>query len=277
MQKQKYFYLKDEITIIDDSSNTIEVLVKSKGFSLLPYVFSKPTPITLNVDKETFKRNKTISWDVINKTHIIKENLGSSFDIISVDPDTLIFTYDILASKKVPIKFNENIKYALGFDVINQLKLSQDSVKLVGPQNILNDIFEIETEALELNDVKANIKETLNLKIPKVSNLNILPKKIEVTGVIQRFTEGTLSVPVEIVNSPIGLKLNYFPKEVSLSFYVNLVNYDAVDPNDFKVICDYETLKNESQRYLSPKIIQKSALVKSTRLKQNKIEFIILQ
>jgi hypothetical protein len=269
--------LKDEIILVADSNNTIEVLVKSKGFNLLWYAFYDPRPIVVDANKETFKRGRTLSWDAVNKLYVIKENLGAAFDIISIDPDTLVFTYDILASKKVPIIFNKQIGYASGYDVLDELKLSQDSVKLIGSQNALQAIEKIETNILELKEVKENINQTLKFNKFDNPNITIVPNEIDVSGIVKRFTEGNLSVAVELINVPLDVKLNYFPKEVSLSYYVDLENYNLVKETDFKIVCDYNDLKNEEQRLLSIEIIEKSNLVKATRLKQNSIEFIILE
>lgn len=269
--------LKDEITLVADSNNTIEVLVKSKGFNLLQYAFYNPKPIILDANKETFKRGKTLSWDVVKNLHVIKENLGTAFDIISVDPDTLVFKYDILASKKVPVILNKNIAYALGYDVMGELKLSQDSIKLIGSQNALQTIEKIETDVLLLKEVKEDINETLKFNPLENSNVTLVPSEIKISGVVKRFTEGNMSVTVELINVPLDIKLNYFPKEVSLSYYVDLENYNSVKETDFKVVCDYNDLKNEAEHFLSIKITEKSNLVKTTRLKQNRIEFIILE
>lgn len=269
--------LKDEIVLEQDSSNTINVIVKSKGFHLLKYVFYDPDPIVIDANKETFKRGKTLAWDATNNLYTIKESLGDAYDIISITPDTLVFNYDILASKKVPIVFRNKIDYALGYDVFDDLQLSQDSVKLLGSQNILQSINHIETNPLELNEVKENINQTLGFDIADLPAITIVPESVNVSGVVKRFTEGNISVPVELINVPLDVKLNYFPKEIALSYYVDLENYNSVKDADFKIICDYNDLKDTEQRFLNIKLTEQSSLVKSTRLKQNSIQFIILE
>ncbi|MCC1484807.1 CdaR family protein [Winogradskyella immobilis] len=269
--------LKDEIVVLDDSSNTIEVFVKSKGFNLLKYTFYNPKPILLDGNKDVIKKGKTMSWGALKNLHVIRENLGESFDIISITPDTLTFNFDILETKQVPIIFNNEINYALGYNVLGEIELSNDSVKLIGSQSHLKTISEIATNTLQLSEVKENIDQTLGLKLPENSNIKIVPEEVNVKGVVKRFTEGNISVPIELINVPIGVKLNYFPKEVELSYYVDLEAYSSVKASDFKIVCDYKDLKDEEQRFLAIEISETSNLVKSTRLKQNRIQFIILK
>jgi YbbR domain-containing protein len=93
---------------------------------------------------------------------------------------------------------------------------------------------------------------------------------------VEKFTEGVVKVPVTILNIPEGLLIKYFPKEVNVTFYTSLNNFNKVKAKDFKVVCDYSKL-GEKQSFLIPEIRNKSEFAKAVKLNQQHIEFIILE
>ena len=82
-------------------------------------------------------------------------------------------------------------------------------------------------------------------------------------------------MPINILNLPLDKEINYFPKQVEVVYYVDLENFNSVKATDFSVIADFENLNNSTQRFLELKIVKSPMLVKTTRLSQNKVEYII--
>lgn len=128
---------------------------------------------------------------------------------------------------------------------------------------------------MSLQDIKSDIELPLNLIIPDSSeNLVYSHKKITIKGKVDKFTEGIIDVPVDIVNIPKGITINYFPKVTGVSFYTSLANYKDVSQNDFIIECDFRDII-EGKSYLEPKIIKFPENVKNVKLNNKRIEFII--
>ena len=89
------------------------------------------------------------------------------------------------------------------------------------------------------------------------------------------FTEGTIEVPVTMTNRPEDITINYFPKTVTILYYVDLDSFGLIKANDFIVECNYEDI-NEEQTYLIPKIVKSPELIKRVNIKQKRIDFIKL-
>lgn len=267
--------LDDEIVITQDSTHIIETIVQAKGYNLLPFVFNTKNTLPINGKNQVTKNDKTLVFDVRANRHLLTKELGNQIEIISVKPDTLFFKYDVMATKQVPIQLSSDITYVPGYDVLNQLQLSQDSVKLIGSQSMLNTISRVVTNTLELKEVQSDINATIDLERLDKSIL-IVPSQIDVFGVVKRFTEDSFSIPVELINVPLGKDINYFPKTVDLIYYVSIDAYKELKASDFKVIADFNTLSNNDQRFLDLKIETKSKAVKNTKLNQDRIEFISL-
>jgi hypothetical protein len=102
-----------------------------------------------------------------------------------------------------------------------------------------------------------------------------IPKSVNVKAEIKRFTEGTIEIPITIENKPDNIKINYFPKSVTLSYYVDLDNYNGIATSDFIVECNYADLE-ENQTYFVPKVLKKPEFVKRISIKQKRIDFIKL-
>ena len=267
--------IADEILLQDDSTNYINAYVEAKGFSLLPLFFKSDKQLKLNAKNDVTLKSDYFIFDVQKHKYLIENQLGNSFELISVKPDTLLITYSKRASKKVPLTLNQSIKYAVGYDLKGDFKFNVDSVKIVGSSSEVNKIHSISTKELILNDVNSTIDKTLKLDISNFKNIEVFPKEVKVRGEVAKFTEGTVEVPVTITNQPNNISINYFPKTVSVFYYVDLENYNAVTGKDFKVECDYEDL-DDNQTFLKPKVVKGPDFVKHINIKQKRIDFIKL-
>lgn len=267
--------LEDDIIIENDTSNTLNVYVEAKGFTLLPYALNPSKIAKLNAKEDVKKEKNTYIFNTIQKRFLIEEAFGESFKIIQIKPDSVILPYTNLASKYIPILINSEIDYKTGFDSSSVLTTTVDSVKIVGPASILEQINQIETENLIKNTVNENISESVNLINPFPGKVKLFPKAINVTANIERFTEGTIEVPVKLINIPNGTTVNYFPKQIEVTYYLPLKDYKSTEASNFKIICDFKTV-SANQSYIMPTLIQKPTFVKRASLKQHRVDFIKL-
>ncbi|MFK7833919.1 MAG: CdaR family protein [Winogradskyella sp.] len=267
--------IDDEILLKNDSLNYINAYVEAKGFSLISLMFTTSKDLILSAKLDVSITSHHFIFDVQKQQYLIEDQLGDSYKLLNTSPDTLLIAYSKSASKMVPIELKQTIDYAIGYDLKGNFKLSQDSVKIVGPASEIYKINTIATKEVVLNDVQAQIDESVDLDISEYADIAIFPKKISMKGDVVKFTEGTVEVPISIKNQPSDVTINYFPKTVNVSYYVDLENYNTIKALDFKVECDYDTLK-ENQTYLVPKVVKKPEVVKYTNVKQKKIDFIKL-
>ncbi|WP_229720508.1 YbbR-like domain-containing protein [Winogradskyella helgolandensis] len=265
----------DEILLKNDSANYIQAYVEAKGFSLMPFVFSNIKELEVNAKSDVTMKSNSFIFDVAKHKYLIEDQLGNAYDLISIMPDTLLISYSKRASKLVPITFNSAINYAVGYDLKGEFNFNIDSVKVVGSLEEVEKISSVASESLVLNDVKSDIGNIVRLDISDYDNVDVFPKTIEVSGEVARFTEGIIEVPIIITNQPGNVVINYFPKTVTLSYYVDLENYNAIKALDFKVECDYAELE-DNQTFLKPKVVKKPNFVKHVNIKQKQIDFIEL-
>jgi hypothetical protein len=267
--------LADEIVLQNDSLNIVKAYVEAKGFTLLPYMFNKSKDITIDAKTDVLQKSNHYIFDVQKHLYLIEDQMGESYKIISLKPDTLKLDYSKLTSKYVPLQLKSKISFAPGFDIKDNIQFSTDSVKVVGAETIIDSIKVITTEQLELIDVSSDINEKIDVDKFQLSGVEVYPKRISINAKIARFTEGTIEVPVTIINKPSNVLINFFPKKVTLSYYVDLESYNSISSSDFIVECNFSEA-SDNQSYLIPEISNKPDNVKRVNIKQKRIDFIKL-
>lgn len=253
----------------------IDLLVKANGFKLLAANFSS-RKLSLLANKLRKKKGNNYYFLTKNQQINIQKQLKSGIKLQRILKDTVYLRLGSLKSKKIPVFADLDIQYQLGYDIAEEIKISPDSILISGPELQLNKINSIKTSQLKLEDVSKNIKQTLEVLLPvDMSTVKIDTNQVEVTVVVDKFTEGNFEVPVKIKNLPEGVKLNTFPKNVKVFYKIGLNNFNKVTANSFEIICDYKKSKSNELSYLLPKLKSKPKLVSSVRIVPEKIDFLI--
>ncbi len=271
----KVINLPEEQIIIKDSTHQLDILIKTYGFKLMRYYLSDPK-IAIDLEK-TQNINKSYLWTALNNGGDIKAQFIDNVIVEGIQPDTIIFNYDVNYVKKVPIILLSNVNFAPGYNLKEDYVLQPDSVRLIGPRVIVDEINEINTDTLILDNVKTDILRMLDLILPEqIETIAMSSKRVNIEADVDKFTEGTVQVPITIRNLPKNLSVNYFPKKVSVVFNTALSNYSSVEVGDFLVECDFNDFSDQSS-FLVPRMIKKPDIVRSVKINQTKIEIIISQ
>lgn len=267
--------LPDTAVILKDSTHQLKVTLRTYGFNWLNYYFFEPS-LDIDFKNDVTKTDSIFIWSTAKGFSTINNQFEKSVKVMSINPDTLKFKYDINAVKYVPVKPNLDITYSPGYNVLEGEKIDLDSVKVIGPKSFLSTINHIETKLFKAENVRQPIKETVLLNLDSLDpSITIATNKIVLTSKVERFTEGTLSIPIEVINIPRTISLTHFPKALNVYYLTSLEKFNSINKNDFKVVCDYNELTNNST-YLNPKLIKlPSKIIKHVKLQQQNIEFII--
>lgn len=260
-----------------DSTKKINVAVNAYGFNLLRYYFYKPK-LEIDFETDVAQNNKNYVWNAQQNAPKISSIFKNSVDVISIQPDTLRFPFQALAVKKVPVKLDVSIDFASGYDTASELSVVPDSIKLIGSKKWISQVEAVTTKKTELKNIKSNIDKIIDIEMEDpLKHLKMSQKEVIVKGHVEKFTEGTFNVAVTIINLPANVNINYFPKTIPVAYNVSLKNYKQVRPSDFRVECNYRDVNNTEKSFLIPKLVKVPESVKSARLKQHKVEFILMK
>ncbi|PKG52409.1 MULTISPECIES: YbbR-like domain-containing protein [Olleya] len=263
----------DTFVLINQDNAKLNITLETYGFDWLRYAINRPL-LDIDFNTDIVKKDSSLIWSMSRGFANINKQFSKEKKIISINPDTLSFKYDSNSIKYVPIVLHANIKYAPGYNTLDVVKTKPDSIKLIGPSSILRKIKKIDTDNLDVLDVKANINKILTLQLDSIGNkVKTNLKQVQLEVKVSKFSEGVVSLPIEVINVPEGITLNYFPKQISLSYATSLENFKNISAQDFKVVCNYKDAIDNS--FLTPNLVKQPASVKNIRLLQQKIEFII--
>lgn len=265
-----------EHIILNDSATILNITLKTHGFKWLKYYFNRPN-IAIDFAKDAYKIDSTYVWSK-SKAYVLASNqFGKQVELLNISPDTLRFAFDTNLVKKVPVVLNADIEFNLGFDIAKPYKITPDSVEVIGPNVLASQIQSIKTEQVVLKQVKSDIKKTIALDLPKnTKDLKFSNNTVTLEANVEKFTEGTLKVPVTIKNKPNDKTLKYFPKSVNVTYYTSLNNFNSISAKDFKIECDFSKITN-NQSFLLPELKKYPTTVKRVKINQQQIEFIIVE
>jgi len=256
-------------------NSEVGIVLKAPGFSQFRYK-SKQHKIKFNLRNVSKYKEQ---YYILPNTQLsyLKNQFPADVEVLNVITDTIFVELGNNISKKVPVRPNVEVKFKLGYNFVDSIKSTPDSVVITGPEKYIDSILEVSTIPLEINEVYETINTALKLVVPVNNNLvQLSADVVQIVGEVDKFTEGNINIPVVIINEPEGVKVNPFPKEIQVIYQVGLSNFNKVNKESFSIVYDYNQYKNDSlTRYLTPVILQQSDLIYSVKLIPSQIEFLI--
>lgn len=273
--KAVYDNMPEQALLENELLEEVEVTFKATGFNIIKYRLT-PHEVHFNLNNMTISKTENY---ILTNYELSRLNAGfkSRLEVASIAPDTIFISVGKKKIKRVPVISKIKINFKQGYNFIQPLELDPDSVLISGPENQVENITEIYTSKLTLNDVYLDIIGQLTLEIPDAAtNVEVSRDEIEYFGEVDKFTEGQLKIPVEIINQPEGVTVTPYPKEIELTYQAGLSNFNRINADSFSVVFDYNEYKNDSLvQFLTPVIKKQSDLVSSFKISPRRIEFLI--
>lgn len=256
--------------IFNKSHDSVMLKLRGYGFSLAKYYIKTPE---LKISTKKLKEFKNaFLWNQKENLNDTRLNFDSSVEILTISDDSIFLYFDQYISQKKYIKANVFVNFDSGFDNFKSPILSNDSVSILGPKDVVTKISLVETETVKLNNVDSDISIELNLLKPGFDNLSLDLSSVSFNLDVGQYTEETVSVPVNIISNN-ETEFNYYPKEILIKYFISIEDYKKTSPLDFRIDCVFD----DSQNYLIPELTKKPDYIKNARLSSNQIQLIILE
>lgn len=253
----------------------IDISITATGFKILR---AKLGAKKINLEAANLSKKNTSEFYFLpkNQTTKIQKQLLNGIVIQEIIQDTIFLNLGVLTSKKVALKPQVDITYHIGYDLLNELTITPDSIVISGPEDQLKSIKYLNLSPLTLKGVKNSFTEEVSiLKSEKQKNLKFKNTKVTISGKVDKFTEGTVQVPFIIKNLPENTNLTILTDKVEIVFVVALSNFSKVSEASFIVECDFETAVKNDVGYLIPKITTDLDFIKNIKVIPSKIDFLI--
>lgn len=270
-----YTNLPDNKLLQENPLNFIEIHVKTSGFKLIS---AKISPKKLEIDASNiYYKSLTDYYLLVSQQKLaIQKQMITGIEIDHFIKDSIAFNLGLLKVKKIPVNLFSDITFAEGYEFKEGININPDSITIKGPESILDTIAYVSTTLFQKKLLNSSIKEIVNIQnFSSDSNIRFQQDKIEISAIVEEFTEGEVEVPLTLLNLPNNKSINTFPKLVKITYKVALSNFNKVSSSTFLIECDYNMSKINNLPYLIPKLVESSSLVRNIRISPLKIDFII--
>ena len=268
---------KDKI-LVSDLPDHFDLRVKAHGFKLLEYKISnKFLPYSINVNSLTLRIHSESSYvKLYALTRLLKDDverkLSSELEIVSISPDTLYFDFAERVFKKVPIVSQLNPIPTTQYMVQGDIQFTPDSVTISGANPIVDTINQVYTKKLDILDLKEIYED--EVKLEKIKNVDFSEDEVDVNINVEKFTEGSQNIKLNVINVPDSLILRTFPNNITVNYFVTLSYYDKVLPQLFEAVVDYNSIDNQKNK-LDVEIVNQPEYIQTLRYNPKSVEYII--
>ncbi len=255
-----------------NNPSVLKLRMEENGFRIAWFSLFPPT---LDVDvSKAVQQNDQLWYFIDDNRNDIVSQLNINFEDSRFVKDVLVIDFEQMKEKKLPVVSRIELEFAAGYSATDPLQLQPDSVRVSGPDALLDTLSRLYTEKLNLKKIKETASGKIKIDTSGFKHLTVHQPVLNYLLEVEKFTEGSVQVPIELVNVPEDLNVVIFPKETLLFYQVALKEYNQIVASDFRVIADFSTVQ-ESQDFLVPEIVKKPEITTNLRLNEKRIQFII--
>ena len=274
----RYIRFPEDKVLVNDVPDRLNLTVNANGFTLLSNKLkSRLTPIIFDVNSfspNRFKNDPSTFYILSSYAkNGISRQLSSDIEILDIKPDTLIFHFAPREEKRVPVKPVLNLSFEKQYMQVGPLTVEPDSVSASGPQVIIDSLQAAQSEALRLTGLNKSFSEEVKLK--PVSKVEFNPVEVWIRMPVEKFTEASLSVPIEVINLPDSLVLRTFPGKVNLTCQVGLSAYETLNEHLFRAVVDYAEAGTMLGNRLQVNLVKVPQYIQALNYSPKSVEYIL--
>lgn len=258
--------------ITQDNPDHLQLRMVENGFTIAWYSLFAPS---LEIDVSDLPESEDqLVYVLAENRDDIEQQLDINFSRSEFLRDRLYINYQQRRDKTVPVVPRIEVNFAPGYAAVGPLNIRPDSVTVTGPDNLLDTLNQLQTATLRLNNVKSDLSGEVPIDTSGLGKISFYQNRVNYFLDVEKFTEGSLEIPVELINVPPDRNVVIFPKEILVFYQVNLNDFDDVEAADFRVIADFSEVQ-ENQDFLIPRVAQQPSFVTNVRINEKKIQFVI--
>ncbi|MBT8294823.1 MAG: YbbR-like domain-containing protein [Gramella sp.] len=259
-------------SISEERPDHVDLQLQDNGFNIYYYkIFNPKLEVDLSKAKETEDK---LVYTLQNHLSDIEQQLKIDFENSLIVQEEIVVPFQFKKEKTIKVEPRIEVNYAVGYSAEDEVKLQTDSVKVSGPESIIDSINTVYTKRLTLNRVNSDLDGAVDIDTTGLGALSFYENSVGYYQKVEKFTEGSVEITLEMINVPDNLNVVYFPKTVIIYFQVNLQQFDSVSAADFRVVCNYKEVK-QGDDYMIAQIVEKPDFINNVRLNERRIQFVI--
>ncbi|MCF8378291.1 MAG: hypothetical protein K9H49_01865 [Bacteroidales bacterium] len=267
-----------DLVLVNNPDSILSFKIATAGFELLTLKYlTRKKPIIVDLAGLNYSRDGvyyTVSYSTAQLSASVLNHMNFSEELVSISPESILFRFEKLTGKKVPVKPNLELSFAQQYKLADSIQLFPDSILVSGPKHLIESIQYVETVRTQVSNIKDKVKTEAVLKNPlSDGTIKLGQSKVEVLIKSTKFTEFSLNLKINAI--PLGLKVKTFPEEVRVTYFVSLEDFKRIDPAMFKATINVsEATTNNIQQV---KISEYPSFVEITRIEPSEVEYLVLK
>lgn len=274
----EYNNLPQDKVLINNPPTEVYLQVKGQGMDLFKAIIREPNqPLQINLDDVELEKSgeHTFVSEVPSVWFLSQIARQSEYyeKLVDIKPDTLLFRFEGLKYKKVPVKAKLDYKLDDQIWFRKPVTVDPDSVVVSGIISAVDTVNSVPTRKTDLGVVKEQISKRVKLKEFSSRFLDLEVDSVSITVPAEKFTESQFTIPIH-ANTPEGIELKAFPDKVTITFRVSLEDYERVESSMFRAAVNYHPGKGQ---FLQVEIVRAPNFVRINEIEPKEIEYILLQ
>lgn len=264
--------------IVNDLPARVSVELRSFGFNLLKFrLFNPEEQLIIDVSQTMRVRRDGLGYVATNsRLDRFSSQMNTNIQLIRINPDTIFFVFDTKNMKKVKVIPDLDLSFNDQYDLSGEIRVMPSEVKITGPSQYMDSITFVKTEKIALANLEKTRRENVRIKIPSdIQSIVSEPATVDVVIPVDKFTEGSLSVPVSVENVPSGYNVKTYPEQIKVTYLVALSNFEKIKADQFNLIADMKSAGNTSR--IKVQVKNASPFARNIRIHPEKVEFILVK
>jgi YbbR domain-containing protein len=136
---------------------------------------------------------------------------------------------------------------------VKKMKLNPDTITIYGDYGVIQIIDSIKTKKITFN----NLSKTKNgvVDLEQLPGIRFSQNEVYYSLEVERYVEKSISLPVEVRDSPSDKIVTFFPQVVKLIYripfkYIN----NTEETENLKIIIDYKDIINSVNYFVEPSL-----------------------
>ncbi len=250
------------------STNEVTVNIKGQGWLLAKQTFGRTPKFYIPSPKKNGLHSiSTIK--VLNKNQWLASNL----QLDKITPEKIEIKLEKKISKKVKIVPVLDLKYSSGYNLVSQIIVQPDSIKVMGPKSLVRKIKVIKTEKKVFTDLEKHTTEKVKLKkIPFLTyNINECTVSFDIQKIVDKTFE---NIHVGITGVPSRYDVILSPDKISVALRGGINLLSKMKKEDITSYVKFVQVINDTTGAVEP-IINIPNYTSIIDKRPQKIEYII--
>ena len=266
------------MVMVGEPPRKVSLKIKAYGYTLLRCKMSAAlNPVEFDLSKvPMYLINGSFSKQYIltSRAHnSVAVQFSSDVLLEGIEPDTLKFEFARVVEKQVAVEPNIETNFERQYMLSGSIVIDPKIITISGPKSIVDTISKVKTKQVKLAKLSQSVEKKISL-VP-IHQVGFSHRSVKLTIPVEKFTELSVKVPVDAVNTPNDIKLISVPRTVEVKCNVALSKYFEIKPEMFQAIIDYSLIHQSLSNKLKLKLDKVPENVNIIDFNPKYVEYII--